>query len=52
MTIFTSPLRLDGESNAPRSPAPPLGRDNDSFYTDELGFSAGEIAAMRERKVI
>jgi formyl-CoA transferase len=52
MTIFTSPLRLDGESNAPRSPAPPLGRDNDSFYMDELGFSASEIAAMRERKVI
>ncbi|HLW70455.1 MAG TPA: CoA transferase [Candidatus Binataceae bacterium] len=52
MTIFTSPLRLDGEPNVPRSPAPTLGKDNDQFYATELGLNAGEIASLRDRKVI
>jgi len=52
MTIFTSPVRLNGEPNVPRSPAPPIGRDNEDFYAKELGLSAEEIAALRERKVI
>jgi formyl-CoA transferase len=52
LTIFTSPLRLNGEANEPKSPAPSLGHDNDSFYADELGLSAVEIAALRERKII
>jgi formyl-CoA transferase len=52
MTIFTSPIRLNGEPNAPQSPAPVLGRDSDSFYEEELGFSPEEIARLPERKVI
>ncbi|HVN90526.1 MAG TPA: CoA transferase [Candidatus Binataceae bacterium] len=52
MTIFTSPIRLNGEPNVPRSPAPMIGRDNDDFYAKELGLSADEIAALRDRKVI
>jgi CoA:oxalate CoA-transferase len=52
MTIFTSPLRLNGQPNVPRSPAPALGRDTDAFYTEEFGFSPAEIAALRTRKVI
>jgi crotonobetainyl-CoA:carnitine CoA-transferase CaiB-like acyl-CoA transferase len=52
MTIFTSPIRLNGEPNAPQSPAPPIGRDNESFYTTELGLTTAEIAALRDRKVI
>ncbi|MGH7917482.1 MAG: CaiB/BaiF CoA transferase family protein [Candidatus Binataceae bacterium] len=51
MTIFTSPLRLNGEANVPTSPSPMLGADNEAFY-GALGFSAEQIAGMRERKVI
>lgn len=52
MTIFTSPIRLNGESNAPRSPAPTLGKDNDAFFAQELGLTPDEITALRERGVI
>jgi CoA:oxalate CoA-transferase len=52
MTIFTSPLRLDSESPVPASMSPALGEGNDRFYRDELGLSADDIAALRERKVI
>jgi CoA:oxalate CoA-transferase len=52
MTIFTSPLRLDGEPPVPTSMSPALGEGNDRFYRDELGLSVDEIAALRERKVI
>jgi len=52
MTIFTSPLRLNGEPNVPRSPAPTIGKDNAEFYATELDLDAGEIASLRERKVI
>jgi CoA:oxalate CoA-transferase len=52
MTIFTSPLRLNGEPNLPRSPAPTVGKDNDAFYANELGLTAEEIASLRDRKVI
>jgi CoA:oxalate CoA-transferase len=52
LTIFTSPLRLNGEPNAPRSYAPKLGQDNDAFYAEEFGLSAAEIASLRERKII
>lgn len=52
MTIFTSPVRLGGEAAVPNSPSPPLGADNERFYAEELGFSATEIAALREREVI
>jgi CoA:oxalate CoA-transferase len=52
MTIFTSPVRLNGEQNAPRSPAPRLGQDNERFFAEELGLTGEEIAALYERKVI
>ncbi|MGH8011478.1 MAG: CaiB/BaiF CoA transferase family protein [Candidatus Binataceae bacterium] len=51
MTIFTSPLRLNGEANVPSSPSPMLGADNEAFY-GELGLTPEQIAGMRERKVI
>ncbi|MBV8359414.1 MAG: CoA transferase [Deltaproteobacteria bacterium] len=52
LIIFTSPLRLNGEPNMLRSYAPKLGQDNDTFYTEEFGLTAAEIASLRERKVI
>jgi formyl-CoA transferase len=52
MTIFTSPIRFNGESNTPHSPAPPIGKDNDRFFADELGLSVQQIASLRDRKVI
>jgi CoA:oxalate CoA-transferase len=52
LTIFTSPLRFNGNSNAPRSYAPRLGQDNDTFYAEEFGLTAAEIASLRDRKVI
>ena len=52
MTIFTSPLRFNGESNAPRSHAPTIGKDNERFFADELGLTSEEIATLRNRKVI
>ncbi len=52
LTVFTSPIRLDGARPEVKSLSPGLGADNDSFYTAELGLSAEEIAALRERKVI
>ena len=52
MTIFTSPLRLGGEPTVPKSPSPALGADNERVYAEELGLSAAEVAALRERKVI
>ncbi len=52
MTIFSSPLRLGGAPSAPKSPSPELGADNERFYSEELGLSAEEVAALRDRKVI
>jgi crotonobetainyl-CoA:carnitine CoA-transferase CaiB-like acyl-CoA transferase len=52
MTIFTSPIRLNREANVPRSPAPPLGRDNDQFYAEELSLTPDQIAVLHDRKVI
>jgi CoA:oxalate CoA-transferase len=52
LTIFTSPLRLNGEPNSPRSLAPKLGQDNEAFYAEEFDLTTAEIAALRERKVI
>jgi crotonobetainyl-CoA:carnitine CoA-transferase CaiB-like acyl-CoA transferase len=52
MTIFSSPVRFNGQANAPRSPSPAHGADNDRFYREELGFSPAMIAELRERKVI
>ena len=52
MTIFTSPIRFNGLSNAPHSPAPTIGKDNDRFFAEELGLTSKEIAALRDKKVI
>jgi CoA:oxalate CoA-transferase len=52
MTIFTSPLRLGGEPPVPKSPSPAIGDENERFYREELGLSAEDIAALRDRKVI
>ena len=52
MTIFSSPLRLNGEPPAPRSHSPMLGADNDRVYGEELGLTREEITDLRERKII
>jgi formyl-CoA transferase len=52
LTIFTSPLRFNGESNIPRSYAPKLGQDNDAFYSEEFGLTTEEIVQLRNRRVI
>jgi CoA:oxalate CoA-transferase len=52
MTIYTSPLRLNGEVSEPTSTSPALGEENDRFYRDELGLSLEEIASLRDRKII
>src|SRR5713226_261124 len=52
MTIFTSPIRINGKPNEPRSPSPVLGSDNDRFYAEELGYSPEEITRLRDQKVI
>jgi CoA:oxalate CoA-transferase len=52
LTIFTSPLRFNGEPNMPSSYAPKLGQDNDVFYAEEFGLTTSEIASLRERRVI
>lgn len=52
MTIFTSPLRLGGEAPVPKSLSPAIGDENERFYREELGLSAEEIGALRDRKVI
>jgi formyl-CoA transferase len=52
ITIFTSPLRFNGEPSRPRSPSPALGADNEQVYCVELGITAEEFASLRERKII
>ena len=52
ITVFTSPLRFNGEPSRPRSPSPMLGADNEQIYCGELGFSTEEFASLRERKII
>jgi CoA:oxalate CoA-transferase len=52
ITIFTSPVRFNGEPSRPRSPSPVLGADNEHVYCGELGFGAEELASLRERKII
>jgi CoA:oxalate CoA-transferase len=52
ITIFTSPLRFNGEPSRPRSPSPMLGADNEQVYCKELGLNAEEFASLRERKII
>ncbi|HYF20050.1 MAG TPA: CoA transferase, partial [Ramlibacter sp.] len=43
--------KLIGTPGAIRSAAPRLGDDTDAVL-QELGFGAGDIAALRERKVV
>lgn len=52
MTIFTSPLRFDGEPNSPRSPARKLGADTDAVLSRELALSSAELADLRAHRVI
>jgi len=52
VTIFTSPVRFNGEPSRPRSPSPALGSDNEHVYCGELGMSAEELASLRERKIV
>jgi CoA:oxalate CoA-transferase len=52
MTIFTSPVRLNGEASEPRSPSPVHGADTEAFYRMEFGYSAEKIADLRERKIV
>ncbi|HVA68873.1 MAG TPA: CoA transferase [Candidatus Binataceae bacterium] len=52
ITIWTSPIRLNGEPNNPRSLSPKLGADTESFYRKELGMDAAEVASLRDRGVI
>jgi CoA:oxalate CoA-transferase len=52
MTIYTSPIRINGEAPQPKSYSPALGADNDDFYARELGLSRSEIVSLHERKVI
>jgi crotonobetainyl-CoA:carnitine CoA-transferase CaiB-like acyl-CoA transferase len=52
VTIFTSPLRFNGQASRPHSPSPLLGAANDLVYREELGLSAEEFASLRERKII
>jgi formyl-CoA transferase len=51
-TIFTSPVRFNGQPSEPRSSSPAHGADNDRFYEEELGYSPEELADLRERKII
>ena len=52
ITVFTSPMRFNGEPSIPRSPSPTLGADNEQIYCGELGISAEDFATLRERKII
>jgi CoA:oxalate CoA-transferase len=52
ITIFTSPLRFNGEPSRPRSASPALGADNEQIYCSELGISAEALVSLRERKII
>jgi len=52
LTIFTSPLRFNGQPNVPQSYAPKLGQDNDTFYAEEFGLTMDEITSLRARRVI
>ncbi|HJU09948.1 MAG TPA: CoA transferase [Candidatus Binataceae bacterium] len=52
ITIFTSPLRFNGEPSRPRSTSPMLGSDNERVYGRELGFSPDELASLHDRKII
>jgi CoA:oxalate CoA-transferase len=52
ITIFTSPLRFNGEPSRPRSASPMLGADNQRVYCGELGISAEQFASLRERGII
>jgi CoA:oxalate CoA-transferase len=52
ITIFTSPVRFNGEPSLPHCPSPELGADNERVYCEELGFSVAELNSLRERKII
>jgi CoA:oxalate CoA-transferase len=52
ITIWTSPLRMNGEASVPDSLAPGLGADTDDFLRKELGLDAAAIESLRTRKVI
>jgi CoA:oxalate CoA-transferase len=52
ITIFTSPLRFDGQPSQPRSASPMLGADNEQVYCGELGISSEEFATLRARTII
>ncbi len=52
ITIFTSPLRFNGQPSRPRCASPVLGADNEQVYCGEFGISSEEFASLRERKII
>ena len=50
LKVLANPIRVDGE-RLPVSAAPKLGADTDALL-DELGFSAGDIAALRSARTV
>ena len=52
MTVFSSPIRFNGEASEPLAPSPVHGADNERFYAEELGYTAETIANLRARKII
>lgn len=52
MTIFTSPLRFEGQPSTPKSHSPLLGAHNHRVYAEELGLSEEEIGELRARQII
>ncbi|WP_378941678.1 CaiB/BaiF CoA transferase family protein [Mesorhizobium sp. ANAO-SY3R2] len=51
LRILGSPIRFAGEEDFIRLPPPRLGQHTDEILM-ELGFSSGDVAALREQRVI
>ncbi len=49
--VIGNPIRMSETPPSYRTPPPPLGADTDAVLRD-LGFSVGEIQALRADKVI
>ena len=52
ITVPGSPLRYHGTPQTPATPSPDIGADNAEVFTEMLGLSADEVAALREDGVI
>ena len=52
LRVLGTPLKLSDTPASIRTPPPTLGQHTEAVLTGDLGFAAGEVAALRAKGVV